>query len=86
MRFSFSSKRCFMQILCVCMDTYSNKILYILDVVGGAILAYFLYWMQWTFRSEFNGIFSNDSIVPSKLLCVTKLLLKWTFRTHLLKL
>ncbi|KAI9489776.1 phosphatidic acid phosphatase type 2/haloperoxidase [Zychaea mexicana] len=34
------------------------------DVVGGAILAYFLYWVQWTFRTEFNSIFTADTVIP----------------------
>ncbi|KAI9268208.1 phosphatidic acid phosphatase type 2/haloperoxidase [Phascolomyces articulosus] len=34
------------------------------DVIGGAILAYILYWFQWNFRDEFNSIFNNDSFVP----------------------
>ncbi|OAD67557.1 hypothetical protein PHYBLDRAFT_189030 [Phycomyces blakesleeanus NRRL 1555(-)] len=30
------------------------------DVVGGTILAYALYWTQWTFRAEFDSLFTDD--------------------------
>ncbi|KAG0176702.1 hypothetical protein DFQ28_006934 [Apophysomyces sp. BC1034] len=31
------------------------------DVVSGSILAYILYWFQWTFRNEFNALFTDDT-------------------------
>ncbi|KAI7865771.1 PAP2 superfamily-domain-containing protein [Spinellus fusiger] len=31
------------------------------DVIGGGLLAYLLYWIQWTFRFEFNMLFTQDS-------------------------
>ncbi|KAI8138527.1 PAP2 superfamily-domain-containing protein [Fennellomyces sp. T-0311] len=44
------------------------------DIVGGGVLAYVLYWFQWTFRDEFNSMFTTDSIVPvvvAILLCLS---------------
>lgn len=33
----------------------------LLDIVGGAALAYVLYWFHWTFRAQFEAIVTGDS-------------------------
>ncbi|KAI8352896.1 PAP2 superfamily-domain-containing protein [Blakeslea trispora] len=33
----------------------------ITDCIGGTILAYIVYWFQWTFRDQFNALFISDS-------------------------
>ncbi|GAB5586530.1 Long-chain base-1-phosphate phosphatase [Umbelopsis nana] len=33
----------------------------ITDIVGGAILAFAIYWVQWTFRTQFEQIVTGDS-------------------------
>lgn len=38
----------------------------ITDVVGGSILAYFVYWLHWTYRAEFEGLMEGDSFWPGK--------------------
>lgn len=37
----------------------------ITDVVGGSILAYILYWFQWTFKDQFDGLFTAETIIPT---------------------
>jgi hypothetical protein len=32
-----------------------------IDIVGGAILAFLLYWGQWTFRKQFEEIVTGNS-------------------------
>ncbi|KAL1936775.1 hypothetical protein VTP01DRAFT_909 [Rhizomucor pusillus] len=34
------------------------------DIIGGSLLAYVLYWFQWTYREEFDSLFSSDSLLP----------------------
>ncbi|KAI8379369.1 phosphatidic acid phosphatase type 2/haloperoxidase [Radiomyces spectabilis] len=33
----------------------------ITDVIGGTLLAYVLFWVQWTFKDQFNEMFLSDS-------------------------
>ncbi|KAI8087592.1 PAP2 superfamily-domain-containing protein [Gilbertella persicaria] len=33
----------------------------ITDCIGGSILAYIVYWFQWTFKEQFDALFTNDS-------------------------
>lgn len=46
-----------------------------IDVVGGSILAYILYWFQWTFKDQFDGLFTAETIIPSK--CILSLDMEW---------
>ena len=43
------------------------------DVVGGTLLAFTLYWVQWTFRDHFDALFTGDSYggkdVPFSSIC-----------------
>ncbi|KAI9320203.1 PAP2 superfamily-domain-containing protein [Dichotomocladium elegans] len=34
------------------------------DLVGGSVLGYLLYWIQWTYRAEFDALFASDSFIP----------------------
>lgn len=34
--------------------------------MGGSILAYILYWFQWTFKDQFDGLFTAETIIPRK--------------------
>lgn len=47
----------------------------VIDVVGGSILAYILYWFQWTFKDQFDGLFTAETIIPSK--CILSLDMEW---------
>ncbi|OBZ88299.1 hypothetical protein A0J61_03654 [Choanephora cucurbitarum] len=31
------------------------------DCIGGTLLAYVVYWFQWTFKDQFNALFTSDS-------------------------
>ncbi|KAI8996932.1 PAP2 superfamily-domain-containing protein [Pilobolus umbonatus] len=47
----------------------------ITDCVGGTVIAYIVYWFQWTFQEEFNGLFTSSSywiflVIPICLMLV----------------
>lgn len=40
------------------------------DCIGGAVLGYIVYWVQWTFKSHLDSLFTSDSYWSNTPLCL----------------
>jgi hypothetical protein len=38
-----------------------NPTILLSDCIGGTIVAYIVYWAQWTFKDQFDSLFTSQS-------------------------